>query len=111
MIRRPPRSTLFPYTTLFRSRHRVPHLRIDRRTARPGHLSRTAADGLAGYGGAGNDRRGGGGAPPPPAVGEIVGAGGLLGVSTPRAPFLASSPRPPFLRSPSPPRAGARPPA
>src|SRR3712207_7695959 len=26
MIRRPPRSTLFPYTTLFRS----PHLRVDR---------------------------------------------------------------------------------
>src|SRR6266513_4986456 len=28
MIRRPPRSTLFPYTTLFRSRHRAcrPHL-------------------------------------------------------------------------------------
>src|SRR5258708_25912022 len=24
MIRRPPRSTLFPYTTLFRSRHRHP---------------------------------------------------------------------------------------
>src|SRR5947209_8931767 len=24
MIRRPPRSTLFPYTTLFRSRHRAP---------------------------------------------------------------------------------------
>src|SRR2546429_6113505 len=24
MIRRPPRSTLFPYTTLFRSRHRPP---------------------------------------------------------------------------------------
>src|SRR2546422_8555431 len=24
MIRRPPRSTLFPYTTLFRSRHRLP---------------------------------------------------------------------------------------
>src|SRR3712207_8965119 len=23
MIRRPPRSTLFPYTTLFRSRHRI----------------------------------------------------------------------------------------
>src|SRR2546430_4361593 len=31
MIRRPPRSTLFPYTTLFRSR-----------IARPGHLSITA---------------------------------------------------------------------
>src|SRR2546422_6154858 len=24
MIRRPPRSTLFPYTTLFRSRHKTP---------------------------------------------------------------------------------------
>src|SRR3712207_7114003 len=28
MIRRPPRSTLFPYTTLFRSGH-VQHLRVD----------------------------------------------------------------------------------
>src|SRR5579871_4236872 len=27
MIRRPPRSTLFPYTTLFRSRHREHQLR------------------------------------------------------------------------------------
>src|SRR6266542_6879863 len=26
MIRRPPRSTLFPYTTLFRSRRRLDHL-------------------------------------------------------------------------------------
>src|SRR3712207_7639816 len=26
MIRRPPRSTLFPYTTLFRSAPRLPHL-------------------------------------------------------------------------------------
>src|SRR4029434_11355486 len=25
MIRRPPRSTLFPYTTLFRSTHHTPH--------------------------------------------------------------------------------------
>src|SRR2546430_13324107 len=32
MIRRPPRSTLFPYTTLFRSKHCVPH--------RPRELSR-----------------------------------------------------------------------
>src|SRR2546427_9345566 len=31
MIRRPPRSTLFPYTTLFRSRH---HRRLAGRTAR-----------------------------------------------------------------------------
>src|SRR3712207_7762552 len=27
MIRRPPRSTLFPYTTLFRSRRAIPHFR------------------------------------------------------------------------------------
>src|SRR3712207_7339829 len=36
MIRRPPRSTLFPYTTLFRSRA-VPHARLHaRRDAEPG---------------------------------------------------------------------------
>src|SRR3712207_8468179 len=34
MIRRPPRSTLFPYTTLFRSRSRVG--RIDLGPTRPG---------------------------------------------------------------------------
>src|SRR3712207_8863088 len=45
MIRRPPRSTLFPYTTLFRSRRREPHhllpslqqdptQKLDRRTRR-----------------------------------------------------------------------------
>src|SRR3712207_8808944 len=28
MIRRPPRSTLFPYTTLFRSEHVVAHVRV-----------------------------------------------------------------------------------
>src|SRR3712207_7266967 len=32
MIRRPPRSTLFPYTTLFRSRDR-PHRQLHRRRA------------------------------------------------------------------------------
>src|SRR3712207_7439439 len=31
MIRRPPRSTLFPYTTLFRSRHRPPRRGVVRR--------------------------------------------------------------------------------
>src|SRR5947209_16009839 len=31
MIRRPPRSTLFPYTTLFRSRHRCRDLRWPQR--------------------------------------------------------------------------------
>src|SRR5688572_31620021 len=34
MIRRPPRSTLFPYTTLFRSSHRLQR--------RPGRFQRTA---------------------------------------------------------------------
>src|SRR3712207_7271726 len=29
MIRRPPRSTLFPYTTLFRSSHDVPEVDLD----------------------------------------------------------------------------------
>src|SRR3712207_7905148 len=38
MIRRPPRSTLFPYTTLFRSgrRHAVPHRHLDHRSDRGG---------------------------------------------------------------------------
>src|SRR3712207_8306868 len=56
MIRRPPRSTLFPYTTLFRSgrrREREDHARRRRAPAVPGHLgvgpavpalSRRAAD-------------------------------------------------------------------
>src|SRR3712207_8271706 len=36
MIRRPPRSTLFPYTTLFRSRHAV----LPARGGRPAELPR-----------------------------------------------------------------------
>src|SRR3712207_7088314 len=35
MIRRPPRSTLFPYTTLFRSADAVPGLRRQRERQRP----------------------------------------------------------------------------
>src|SRR2546422_6518961 len=38
MIRRPPRSTLFPYTTLFRSQHRQSHLRGDTRRSVHGTL-------------------------------------------------------------------------
>src|SRR5205823_8000166 len=38
MIRRPPRSTLFPYTTLFRSRRRG-HIRSPRPAAAPGSRS------------------------------------------------------------------------
>src|SRR5256885_5559812 len=49
MIRRPPRSTLFPYTTLFRSfdasvadrRNREPHRREDRDLQRVDHASST----------------------------------------------------------------------
>src|SRR2546430_10349067 len=38
MIRRPPRSTLFPYTTLFRSRReRAAHAGADRTARRPEH--------------------------------------------------------------------------
>src|SRR2546422_10970150 len=42
MIRRPPRSTLFPYTTLFRSRHLRP--------GRPGGVPPAAGDGDRGAG-------------------------------------------------------------
>src|SRR3712207_7222436 len=37
MIRRPPRSTLFPYTTLFRSRATPGQLRADARPVESGH--------------------------------------------------------------------------
>src|SRR2546423_7653742 len=57
MIRRPPRSTLFPYTTLFRSSWttRKPRVsespstrrRLPRRTADPPRYSRTAAFALS----------------------------------------------------------------
>src|SRR2546421_3299540 len=43
MIRRPPRSTLFPYTTLFRSAVAAPRLRL-RRRARPGLPRRFGRD-------------------------------------------------------------------
>src|SRR5260221_3019105 len=35
MIRRPPRSTLFPYTTLFRSARELPQRQVDSVDARP----------------------------------------------------------------------------
>src|SRR3712207_7351101 len=38
MIRRPPRSTLFPYTTLFRSPHAVQRLRLHGRAAQARRL-------------------------------------------------------------------------
>src|SRR5438034_2405565 len=47
MIPRPPRSTLFPYTTLFRSIHRAPGPRGTPGARRPVHRSRDA--GRRGY--------------------------------------------------------------
>src|SRR5260221_8385231 len=44
MIRRPPRSTLFPYTTLFRSWNRLPHASCH---GECGHLSACAGHDLA----------------------------------------------------------------
>src|SRR6478609_9800261 len=41
MIRRPPRSTLFPYTTLFRPRRRFPPTLRAGRSAGPGSPSRS----------------------------------------------------------------------
>src|SRR3712207_8283083 len=43
MIRRPPRSTLFPYTTLFRSPPRGQHLRPPRPSAKSPRRTRTDA--------------------------------------------------------------------
>src|SRR2546426_5426612 len=60
MIRRPPRSTLFPYTTLFRSSRRwLPHGRDagwksrDRDGGRPGDRARHCRSLGAGWGGCG----------------------------------------------------------
>src|SRR5256885_7052870 len=80
MIRRPPRSTLFPYTTLFRSRgtaarrlsarHRVPRPRRqqprDLLGHRPGWHDRRGA--APRRGGGGPPPRGGRRPPPPPAT-------------------------------------------
>src|SRR2546425_8163172 len=46
MIRRPPRSTLFPYTTLFRSQLDSQHLfaRVDRKATRGEHVLIVAAE-------------------------------------------------------------------
>src|SRR5258708_22603178 len=49
MIRRPPRSTLFPYTTLFRSRHAD----ADRRAEQEGRRARQEAGGGGGRSGLG----------------------------------------------------------
>src|SRR3712207_523683 len=107
MIRRPPRSTLFPYTTLFRSRHlrlrQRPHPRRegppggDRDTRGPQHRRRLPDRGLegrpeprarAGVGRAGGER--GGSA----RIGEVGlrARGGVSRVSRVRVPWLRTTP-------------------
>src|SRR5256885_6062538 len=44
MIRRPPRSTLFPYTTLFRSRRHLPKLREVERLVEGADVRRAVAE-------------------------------------------------------------------
>src|SRR3712207_8939789 len=46
MIRRPPRSTLFPYTTLFRSRRHAPGARVERIAPRREVARRRRSHGL-----------------------------------------------------------------
>src|SRR2546422_9150965 len=53
MIRRPPRSTLFPYTTLFRSRAAVPAVRRLLRAVSTAALAHAQEQGDAGRGGGG----------------------------------------------------------
>src|SRR3712207_7245135 len=48
MIRRPPRSTLFPYTTLFRSRRAPRHRRAGRAARRGAGAARAVREALVG---------------------------------------------------------------
>src|SRR5256885_6755527 len=108
MIRRPPRSTLFPYTTLFRSRDwGYDYVRIDGlrwATLGTGHYGGlTHAEGYRGGAGAIRDGVGtpavvgGGAAPLPPALGPPDG----VRVAPAGAPHWAPVP-------PAPPAAGRR---
>src|SRR5256885_10831647 len=71
MIRRPPRSTLFPYTTLFRSRDRasLQHVLAGRYAKRVGLYSRWNG----GHPGSRSDRERGGNAPARANIGVHVG--------------------------------------
>src|SRR3989454_5857959 len=78
MIRRPPRSTLFPYTTLFRSLERAPR-------DQPGDLGVARGRKRADQG----DEAGGGAAAARP--GAVPGAGGVLAVRDRKSTRLNSS--------------------
>src|SRR3989442_15300058 len=75
MIRRPPRSTLFPYTTLFRSRFGADRVVGEEQGGELGHLGEGGADrgGIGRRGAApppGGAERTRGGRPPPPPRGR-----------------------------------------
>src|SRR2546428_12896216 len=92
MIRRPPRSTLFPYTTLFRSQ-------VDDGQGRSGDRDAAGAAARRAAAGGGGDL----------AAGRIAGWGGRAALPTP-APLSASPPHP--LNPPNdPPPHAAQPPA
>src|SRR3712207_7635718 len=95
MIRRPPRSTLFPYTTLFRSRVAP----VEGRAWRTGHgaaaADPAAADHGGGAGGVGAGGAGGGRIRGPGGAGQGAAGGGGLGRAT------AEIPAPPHLGFPS----------
>src|SRR5215212_2061421 len=88
MIRRPPRSTLFPYTTLFRSRERLPVLEpvavaLEQRAVDGGELGPDRADRATELGAVGEvdvapERRVGAGDPRRVAEARPDGALGLL---------------------------------
>src|SRR2546430_14882870 len=102
MIRRPPRSTLFPYTTLFRSRrhqqlpHSVfPHALAPRAPGIAGD-ARAAVEGGAGLGGAAGGFLGGSA----PAARRPGGATALAEVREPAACHRPPRPRGPPLCPP-----------
>src|SRR2546430_12942785 len=54
MIRRPPRSTLFPYTTLFRSHQQVPAQQIELRESQVARADHDRQEEIAQHGGNGD---------------------------------------------------------
>src|SRR3712207_9102876 len=115
MIRRPPRSTLFPYTTLFRSGtvgavgHRGVGVQVDAHQRPACRILRPATRGERG-------RRGGsgghGGGAPPPAAGGCPPRGGASGRGGgPGAPCGGAAPLPrrPLFPPPSPPPTALQP--
>src|SRR3989449_7847391 len=103
MIRRPPRSTLFPYTTLFRSPRRRVGLRQERQRAlrhAPRRGARRPDRGgpgpLQGPGPPGALRRGDAAGPPPRDRDDLSGADELAGTpALPPAPAHRGGPEPP----------------